>query len=362
MRKVILIAAVLLFACQTAVPITLQRNNIFELTSLAYLVSFDTGKGRDLSKKRMSAVEALGYRIITNEDFRARVEEHFKPFAGHEFVEYVRGLEKNEEGVALTTMFEVADALTVKDGEIVLNPGVDVDKVTDSEYFRNKEELEKYVRLLNDFYKDTDFEDFVKENSVYYDGCGVLFNARIMNSNLDYFESFLLDGGKLDFIPLYSLGYEGTWVLGNWNDGEIKVVKCFKCVDCDLAELSKPYPQKSFLEFMCGNYANEFYDTHKESLEKASIKLYDKFKVEHSDNLIYHSPQEMTKDWLELLYAVDYSRKTKMTEWESHFINFGSRRISWFKSSVSEILKDDDNIENMNHRIVSFYNDLADKL
>lgn len=367
MRKVILIAAILLFMCQTAVPITLQRNNIFELTSLAYLVSFDTGKGPDLSKKKITSVELLGYNVIGDQDFKVAVEEHFKPFAGHEFVEYVRGLEKNEEGVALTTMFEVADALTVQDGEIVLNPGVDVDKVTDSECFRSKEELEKYVRLLNDFYKDTDFEDFVKENISYYEKCEARSNDIYGSVDNSYFESFILNGGKVNYIPVYSI-YSGFFVTGDWKDGEMLVVISNPMYSGKGVSLEA----EDLVKYLCSDYAGQVYDDNKSSIEKISEEVFDKFeakglnsadyRVNGKNGIVYDNHQQLTKKWMSWVYMFDYMNKKGMTEQENRYEQFatGLEHIYWLMPSLSKVLEGNSSSESLNHKMFAFYNDLAD--
>lgn len=363
MKKSILLV-LLLALCQIVKPVNLERNNIFEISSIAYLVSFDTGERPDISKKVISPVEVLKYELIKNPDFRVIVEDKFKPFVNHEFVEYVRELEKKEEGVALNVMFELADALTFNKEEIVLKSGVDIDKITDSKCFKRKKEVEKYIRLLNSFYKDTDFENFVNDNSIYYGGCEVLSNAKALNANFNYFESFLLKGGKLNFVPLYSLGYNGAWILGDWNDDEITVVDGFECVDCRLNELSKSYPENSFIMFLCSNYANEFYEANKKSIENASIRVFDKYKTDNLDKCLFDTHQQLTKEWLMWVYVLDYARKTKMTDLEDYCMNSATnlKHIPWFESSLGRILKEDSDVESMNQRIIAYYMDLANNI
>ncbi|MDH6355969.1 hypothetical protein M2132_002320 [Dysgonomonas sp. PH5-45] len=109
-----------------------------------------------------------GCHEYVNNQFKAYVEDadkHFKPFEFHPAVNYVREIYR-ENLVGYGAVADAAYHLKITKKGI----GIDPDKISRSDLDSRwtKDSFEKFVKLLNDFYRDTNFQKFYDSHKEIY--------------------------------------------------------------------------------------------------------------------------------------------------------------------------------------------------
>ena len=224
MGKVVLLLPALLFACQAVSSVNLQRNDLFELAGLAYVMSRDTVPPEDGFRTGEDAFfYMVGYGAVASE-LRAEVESRLAPFAGHRLIDFMRDFRRSATAFNLNDIYAMTNSLTWDKDSIVLKPGADIEMLDEICLVEGagKTTAMLFGNLLKDFYDKTDFAGFLADNADYYERRADEVNEIYKNFDESYFES-LMPGGRLEFVPVYSFCF-GSTVVGDWRDGDVMVV------------------------------------------------------------------------------------------------------------------------------------------
>lgn len=379
MGKVVLLLPALLFACQAVSSVNLQRNDLFELAGLAYVMSRDTVPPEDGFRTGEDAFfYMVGYGAVAPE-LRAEVESRLAPFAGHRLIDFMRGFRRSATAFNLNDIYAMTNSLTWDKDSIVLRPDADIEMLDEICLVEGagKTTAMLFGNLLKDFYDKTDFAGFLADNADYYERRADEVNEIYKDFDESYFES-LIPGGRLEFVPVYSFCF-GSTVVGDWRDRDVMVVMsvgddrtCGTMGD-DASWFSGSF--NDLAKDLCLDYACEVYEDNAANLEKPSAKIYDAFMDrEPGDKNIrmmmngkaqaiaggYNKPKKLAEHWMMWMYMFDYLDKTGQGPrdyWMDLAVNVD--RIYWLEPSLRAVSGSKD-VADLTGRIISCFDYLAD--
>jgi hypothetical protein len=158
--------------------LTSHVDECFELTSLVF---------------RLAAAKEYVNNELT--DYVKEVDAYFSPYKDHPLIQFVKEI-RARDGVAYTAVAGSTNLLKIKNNKIEINPQVDINKYLNGERRWTKESFNKYVNLLNVFYKDTKFKTFYNQHQDLYIETEKRFNELLATIHTDWFLSFF--GKPLD--------------------------------------------------------------------------------------------------------------------------------------------------------------------
>ncbi len=169
-RKVVvllLLTTALFTNAKSIVPVVDQR---MELMSLVFRLA-----------------EAEEYSVNKSSPYIERAYKEFASLREHELIMYTKLLRANY-GVAFDAVPRLALSLQIKKGEVAFRPDIDITKI-DKRW--QPDSLPKYIKLLNKFYKESEFASFFQANADFYAKVEDNFNKKVMNNiNLKWFDDF----------------------------------------------------------------------------------------------------------------------------------------------------------------------------
>ena len=133
-----------------------------------------------------------------------RIEQHFEEYKNHELIQFTKSI-INERGLSYDSPMWMAIHLDDN-----LNLLTDVTDVWQRDTRWTIKNVEKFVPLLQQFAKDTKFDDFFKENTVLYDEAVKLFVPLYEPVRLDWYFSFYGKEPSEIFSIILGLGKSGN--------------------------------------------------------------------------------------------------------------------------------------------------------
>jgi hypothetical protein len=133
-----------------------------------------------------------------------KIENHFEKYKNHELIKFVKQIRK-KKGVSHDAVMKMAIHLS---SAPKFKPLV---KFTDSipEERWGKSNSEKFIKLLNAFYKDAHCKEFFDDNSELYANVSKKFLPIFDNIDLNWFQSFYGKEPKVKFVVVNGLGNGG---------------------------------------------------------------------------------------------------------------------------------------------------------
>ena len=120
----------------------------------------------------------------TYTDYHRELNERFNMFAEHPAIEYAKSLKIGYDAVS-----KFAVHMEKKDGKFLMIG--DLQSLTDCGRW-NEERIVTFIKLLNDFYKDTQYELFYKSNiSFYEEETQKFIEQELKKINFGWFEKYL---------------------------------------------------------------------------------------------------------------------------------------------------------------------------
>lgn len=144
----------------------------FELTSIAFRLA--------------DADEYVNNQL---EEYMSHVDSYFAKNKKHALITYIKTLRETQY-IGYDAVASSTSLLEVVNGKIRLSPYADISKYIESDSRWTEESLNKYVSLLNKFYKDTKFRNFYKQHAELYKQAEQNLNILLADVNTDWFESF----------------------------------------------------------------------------------------------------------------------------------------------------------------------------
>jgi hypothetical protein len=117
------------------------------------------------------------------------INHYFLKYKNHPLISYTKELREHNE-IAYDAVSGFTELLKIEHGKILLNPEKDISKFLEVEKRWNSESLSKYVVLLNDFYKKTNFSDLYKRHQDLYLKSTKRFDLLLATIHTEWFYSF----------------------------------------------------------------------------------------------------------------------------------------------------------------------------
>jgi len=155
----------------------------FELTSIVF---------------RLAGYEEYVNNQVTN--YISAIDTYFAPYKEHSLIQYVKEIRERDE-VAYDAISSMAFQLDIKANQIRLHPQTDKNAFLHSEPRWTEETLNKFIKLLNIFYKDTKFKTFYNQHLDLYATTEKRFDELLQTIHEEWFYSFF--GEPLENPAIY---------------------------------------------------------------------------------------------------------------------------------------------------------------
>lgn len=125
--------------------------------------------------------------------YTADVDSHFSKFKNHELINFVKRTIHSRKVLNLPLPVELAGDIKITSKGIVLNDSWNIsieDSVNVNEGTWTLKEIKEYARLLNKFYKDTDFHTFYLNHTKFYSEVQDSLNRIVSQIDTSWFMDF----------------------------------------------------------------------------------------------------------------------------------------------------------------------------
>ena len=176
MNKNLLVSILLLFT--VAIGFAQTKAKIDERLELTTVVFRLTGVGY--------------FTNATESNYIADVDSYFSKYANHELIKYVKSVMKSRDVLNLYLPVDLAGDIEITKNGIILNDewNLSCDGPDTSAGSWTKQEIEKYVRLLDKFFKETRFHSFFVDHSDYYAKAETRANEMVSSIDTAWFQDF----------------------------------------------------------------------------------------------------------------------------------------------------------------------------
>ncbi len=148
-------------------------------------------------------------------DYNALVDSATAAFKEHPAVLFIQE-QRDSNHVAYDAVADFAASLSIIDGNVVFNPDLDIDKMTDSRWKDGS--MRQMVPLLNDFYHATSFADVYRQGAPVYAKAIEKFNEMQQNIDYDWLKRYY--GRESDLTAVLSMLNIGNYgVTEHYQDG-----------------------------------------------------------------------------------------------------------------------------------------------
>lgn len=152
--------------------ITPKVDERFELTSIAFRLA-----------------DAEEYSQCRIPEYAEAIDSYFGDFKNHALINYIREI-RNTQWVSYNAVATSTDILLIDDGKLILHPAADTARLFKLDPRWTSDSFDKYLGLLNDFYKETDFKRFFDSQVALREAAEEKFGTLLAEINMDWFKSF----------------------------------------------------------------------------------------------------------------------------------------------------------------------------
>ncbi|MDR1609953.1 MAG: DUF4932 domain-containing protein [Candidatus Symbiothrix sp.] len=144
----------------------------FELTSIAFRLA--------------GAEEYINNQVV---GYVKDIDAYFDKYKEHSLIRYIKEIRTKDE-IAYNAVSSSTFLLKIRNNEVFLNPEADINTFLKSELRWTAVTLNKYVKLLNQFYKDAKFKTFYNQHKNLYAEAEKRFDELLKTIRLEWFQSF----------------------------------------------------------------------------------------------------------------------------------------------------------------------------
>lgn len=149
----------------------------FELTSIVFALA-----------------DAKEYNQCLVPSYKDDIQAYFSEFNSSAPIEYVKQLRM--QGIGYDAVSTTAEMLEIVDGTIRLQAGYDMARISETDRRWDEKSFSKYLKMLNRFYRESDFHTFFKAHGDLYRSAEECFDACYEGRLTDWFSSFF--GAPID--------------------------------------------------------------------------------------------------------------------------------------------------------------------
>ncbi|MFJ1366757.1 DUF4932 domain-containing protein [Capnocytophaga canimorsus] len=128
-----------------------------------------------------------------------KIQKYYVPYKSHELIKFVKEI-RQKNGIYAQDIMQMAVHLDEN-----LEPLIPFTETIPANSW-GKEDANKFVNLLKQFYKETKSELFFKENSSLYEEASIRFHSVFNRLNLDWYKTFYGKEPNEEFIIINALG------------------------------------------------------------------------------------------------------------------------------------------------------------
>ncbi len=285
MKKIIILILTGILSVQ-AVYSQLQSKSDerFELTSIVF---------------RIAGIPEYNQCGITS--YAKDIDTYFAPFANDPLFEFVRTLRK-ESAIAYDAVPVIASMLEIKNGIISLQSQYNLNDVVEADSRWSEEQFIRYLKLLNKFYKKSNFRKFYKAHEALYTLAQERLNDLLADIDTSWFLSFF--GKPLDpNIKIYVSLTNGPHNY-SFNDGIL--IGIFGTHNGE--PVFSIYQQITILHELCHHYSNPVFNTHWAEMKEAANKIYPIVQMQ-MNKIAYGTAKSSFMEWFNNLCVLMYYKE-----------------------------------------------------
>lgn len=232
------------------------------------------------------------------------IDSCFKDFKEGPLTEYIMKMRK-ENGLGYTAVAASALFLKIEDGEVRINEKMDLSKLPGlGVRWKDEKSFRKYVRLLNDFYIESDYHAFFEGHKPLFDRVSDAMGSLLKCLNPEWFSDFF---GQ-DFLSVglyvspvngasnYYLATEGYSLENTGQDFSI-IIGGKEYYPVEMVSV--------LVHEICHHYSNPIFERHWPEIKGAAETMYP-YVAETIAQYGYGNASETMEEWQNNLFTIMY--------------------------------------------------------
>jgi len=362
-KKVFCVLSIAIFTNVIAVAEpTIKVDERFELTSIAF---------------RLAGAREFTYEYL--EGYNQKINSYFKPYQSHKLIDFIKQI-RERNGIGFDAVSNITSYLVIDNGKIIFHKNANLNKLFIEDTRWDRDVAEKFVFLLNAFYRDTKFNRFYRSNLSLYGYIEASMIKTMCEIKVSWFESFF--GEKLQnanvIVSLVNgaSNYSATLPL---NDGSEVINVIVGCTSTEEPMFDDSHKNVIIHEF-CHHFVNPVVDEYLDQLLPYAQKVYphvknmlNKWAYKSDTTMLYENFVRLSTHLYKNLEVDDYdmvSDELKGFVWmrnqkkyynsqsfwvQNYFKDFMPQMVSYWEFMSGNIEKEINEFQMRHPRIVSIY-------
>ncbi len=264
--------------------IVTNKNTISTLLLLLSIIAFAQKPSDLITSKVDNRVELLSiaFRLADAEEYSSdvfpdyvnEIEKHYGDYKDHDLIKYIK-LIREENGIAYDAVMSFAISITEPPNMVPIIPFSE----TIPEKRWGKETALKFLNLLNQFYIDTNSEQFFSEHKKMYQLTSQAFEKVYENLNLQWYENFYGQEPKgqykiINAVGIGDMGYGPKIILPNGKEVIYAIMGVSELDSKGAPKFSKDTHFPTVLHEINHSFVNHLIEKFKSELHKSGVAIY----------------------------------------------------------------------------------------
>jgi len=297
------------------------------------------------------------------------IDKHFEKYKNHDLINYIKK-KLRKKGISYDAVMSMATSITEPPN---IKPIVAFSKEIPEERW-GKKRATKFLKLLNQFYKDADCEKFFKENEELYKTASNRFRKVYESLDLEWYQNFYGQKPKGEFRIINGLGngggnYGPQIILPNGKEVIYAIMGTWSIDSLGVPQFKMDDYFPTLLHEFNHSFVNHIVENYHSELEGSGKIIFDKVKYE-MNNQAYGGWKTMYAEALVrasvIKYLKDHNSDKKLIEIELN--EQLDRGFLWTDSLVKELERYENNrdkyptLESFMPEIITFFNKTATEI
>jgi len=248
------------------------------------------------------------------------LDKYFESYKNHEIVEYTKTFRENF-GVGYDAPMSLAVHLQIVDGKISLIPNVK-EKSLESRW--NRDNLPRYIELLNDFYTTTKFRDFFVSQSEFVEKVEQTATEYFSKIDMEWYKKFYgeVPEGNFNLIISLSNGDNNYGPKVTYLDGkeDLYSVTMFAIDSLNNPFFNDRWSLPLIIHEFCHSFCNHLIFENYDKMKKKANEFY-KINKNLFDRQAYGDPRIVLCEFLVRASVIKYMADNYPTNLERYFSN-----------------------------------------
>lgn len=258
--------------------------------------------------------------------YRRDIIKELSPYELTEPIHFIREL-NIQHAIGYNAVSTTADMLEIKNGKIRLQSQYDIAEIAQYDSRWTPELFAKYIKMLNIFYKQSNFHKFYTSHAELYKLAEDRINSHIAGTATEWFKSFY--GKELSpDIKIYISLVNGP---SNYaiNSGVLLGMMC----DKDSLPAANPSTVSVLIHELGHHYANPIVDSYWHQMEASANKIFPHVK-DQMRKIAYGDAKTTMVEWLNRLFVLMYSKETGDDWYRANLSRELKNGFIWMERSV----------------------------